>query len=128
MNLSADKAYPTFVFDAETSAKFHDVVSTKTLGDPVILSITLRALDSGNGGISKAKAMNLESNKEFNLYINSERGFAGLRKYLKKRNPPPFVVIGCPILEYGAFDPLAGDMYLIAVAKSEVTLVDEVDE
>lgn len=128
VNLSTDKAYPTFVFDAETSAKFHSVVSTKTLGDPVELSITLRALDSGNGGISKAKALNLESNKEFNLHISSERSFAGLRKYLKKKNPPPFVVIGCPILEYGAFDPLAGDMYFIDVVKNKTPLVDEVEE
>lgn len=128
IDLYAGKAYPTFVFDAVTSAKFHSVVSTRTLGDPVILSITLRGLDSGNGGISKAKATNLESDKEFNLHIHTERGFASLRKYLKKRNPPPFTIIGCPILEYGAFDPLAGDMYFIAIVSSAVAHMDEVDE
>jgi hypothetical protein len=128
IDLYADKALPKFVFDAATSAKFHSVVSTRNLGDPVRLTITLRGLDSGNGGISKAKATNLLSKKEFNLHIHTDRGFGSLRKYLKKRNPPPFTIVACPVLEYGAFDPLAGDMYFLAIVADENPLVLEVDE
>lgn len=121
VDLYAGNALPKLVFDANTSKNFHNVVSVRTLGDLVQISITLRALDSGNGGISKAKAMNLESKKEFNLHIHTDRAFGSLRKYLKKRNPPPFTIVACPVLEYGAFDPLAGDMYFIAiVADAEV--------
>lgn len=119
IDLHADKAFPTFVFDAITSKKFHSVVSRRTLGDPVQLVITLRGLDSGNGGISKAVAKNLVSEKIFNLHIHTARGFGSLRKYLRKKDPPPFTIVACPILEYGAFDPLAGDMFFIGIVTGE---------
>lgn len=120
IDLYAGKALPRFVFDNSTCAAFHDVVSTRTLGDPVEIPITLRALDSGNGGISKAKAMNLVSKKEFNLHVHTDRGFNSLRGFLKKRSKPEFRIIACPVLEYGTFDPLAGDMYFIAILKEDV--------
>lgn len=107
----------TFVFDDRISTAFHGVVSTRTLGDPVEIQVTLRGLDSGNGGISKAIAFNLTSRKEFNLHIHTDRGFSSLRKYLRKRSPPVFSIIACPVLEYGAFDPHAGDMYFISILK-----------
>lgn len=113
LDLYAGKPLPRIIFDEKTAKAFHNVVSFRTLGDPVEIPITLRALDSGHG-ISKAKAYNLISKKEFNLHIHTDRGFSTLRKYLKKRNPPPFSIIACPVLEYGSFDPLAGDMYFIA--------------
>ncbi|MCC2974702.1 hypothetical protein [Massilia sp. IC2-476] len=111
------RALPTFVFDYHTSVSFHKIVSTRTLGDPVEIPITLRALDSGGGIISKAKAHNLISGKEFNLFIHTERGFSSLRKYLSKRAPKPFKIVACPVLEYGAYDLDAGDMYFIAISK-----------
>lgn len=110
----AKKPLPTLTFDANVAKNFHGIVSTRTLGDPVKIPIELRALDSGRG-VSKAKAFNVISSKEFNLHIYTDRGFSSLRKYLRKRNPPIFEIIACPILEYGAFDPLAGDMYFISV-------------
>lgn len=117
IELHADNRSANFVFDDRTSAAFHNVVSTRALGDPIEIPVTLRGLDSGNGGISKAKAFNLISKKEFNLHIHTDRGFSALRRYLRKRNPPRFSIIACPVLEYGAFDPNAGDMYFIAVSK-----------
>lgn len=116
IDLYAGKAFPKMIFDTETAKAFHNVVAVRTLGDPVKIPITLRALDSGgSNGISKAKAYNMFSQKEFNLHIHTERGFTSLRKYLKKRDPVEFNVIACPVLEYGAFDPLAGDMYFIDI-------------
>ncbi|MBN3758550.1 hypothetical protein G3N95_36960 [Paraburkholderia sp. Tr-20389] len=119
VTLHAGKALSTFVFDQRISAAFHNVVSVRSLGDLVEIPITLRGLDSGSGGISKAKALNLISRKEFNLHIHTDKGFSGLRRYLKKRNPPEFRIVACPVLEYGAFDPLAGDMYFISIVKEE---------
>lgn len=115
IDLYAGKPFPKMIFDGNTAKAFHNIVSFRTLGDPVEIPITLRALDSGHG-VSKAKAFNLISKKDFNLHIHTDRGFSSLRKFLKKRSPPPFNIIACPILEYGAFDPLAGDMYFIAIA------------
>ncbi|WP_157681969.1 hypothetical protein [Burkholderia ubonensis] len=119
ISLSAERALSTFVFDHRTSAAFHEVVSIRTLGDPVEIPITLRSLDSGNGGVSKAKALNLISKKEFNLHIHTDKGFSSLRGYLKKRNPVKFTIIACPIYEYGAFDRRAGDMYFIAILRDD---------
>lgn len=118
--LSADTALSQYVFDDKVSAAFHDVVSIRTLGDPIEIPVTLRSLDSGNGGISKAKANNLISRKEFNLHIHTERGFSSLRRFLKKRNPIKFGIIACPIYEYGAFDRSAGDMYFIAISSPDL--------
>lgn len=115
ISLYSTKSLPTFVFDYPTATAFHKLVSVRTLGDPVEIPVTLRGLDSGGTGPSKAKASNLISGKEFNLFVHTERGFGSLRKYLKKKNPPAFKIIACPVLEYGAFDPLAGDMFLIAI-------------
>ena len=119
IDLHAGRALPRFVFDHSTASAFHEVVSVRTLGDLVEIPVTLRALDSGNGGISKAKAYNRISKKEFNLHIHTDRGFSSLRKYLKKRNPPEFTIIAVPVLEYASFDPMAGDMYFISVAGEE---------
>lgn len=125
IDLHAGKAFPTLVFDAATSKKFHKVVSTRTIGDPVEMTITLRALDSGNGGLSKAVAKNLESEKIFNLFIHTTRGFGSLRKYLRKKDPPAFTIVACPVLEYGAFDPQAGDMFFIAIVSDDKAEVEE---
>ncbi len=91
-------------------------MSAKSLGHPVTIPITLRSLDSGkNGNFSKAKATNLISLKDFTLHISTDRGFSSLRKYLRKTNPPQLLIVACPLLEYGAFDPLAGDMYFLEI-------------
>lgn len=128
IDLYSGQALPRFVFDAATSAKFHNVVSLRNLADPVRLQITLRSLDAGNGGISKAKATNQISKKDFNLHIHTDRGFSSLKKYLKKRNPPVFTIVACPVMEYGAFDPLAGDLYFLAIVADDVAASVEGDE
>lgn len=115
IDLYSTKSLPKFIFDYPTATAFHKIVSVRTLGDPVEISVTLRALDAGGAGVSKAKVNNLSSGKDFNLHIHTVRGFGSLRKYLKKKDPPVFKIVACPVLEYGAFDPLAGDMYFIAI-------------
>lgn len=115
IDLYSTRSLPKFIFDFPTASAFHKIVSVRTLGDPVEISVTLRGLDAGGAGVSKAKVSNLHSGKEFNLHIHTERGFGSLRKYLKKKDPPVFKIVACPVLEYGAFDPLAGDMYFIAI-------------
>jgi hypothetical protein len=127
VDIYAGKALPKLIFDAATAEKFHKIVSIRALGDPVKLRVKLRALDAGNGGNSKAKVYNVQSRKDFNLHIHTDRGFGSLRKYLKKRNPPEFTIVGCPVLEYGAFDPLAGDMYFIAIVADE-ELDEEIED
>lgn len=117
IDLYAENGSAKFVFDDSISSAFHNVVSTRTLGDPIEIPVTLRGLDSGKGGISKAIAQNVVSKKEFSLFVHTDRGFASLRKFLKKRNPPCFSIVACPVLEYGAYDPSAGDMYFLSISK-----------
>jgi hypothetical protein len=115
IDLYSTRSLPKFIFDFATASAFHKVVAVRTLGDPVEIPVTLRALDAGGNVVSRAKVNNLISGKEFNLFIHTVRGFGSLRKYLRKKDPPSFKIIACPVLEYGAFDPLAGDMYFIAI-------------
>lgn len=119
IGLSTAGLSSTYTFDEKTSQAFHNIVSARTLGDPMIIPVTLRSLDSGNRDISKAIMRNLISKKDFSLFIHTSRGFSSLKKYLKKKNPPEFSIVACPLLEYGAFDPNAGDMYFISIVSDE---------
>ena len=120
IGFSAPGLSSTYTFDEKTSKAFHNIVSARTLGEPIIIPVTLRSLDSGNSDVSKAIMRNLISKKDFSLFIHTSRGFSSLKKYLKKKNPPEFSVVACPLLEYGAFDPNAGDMYFIGIVSDVV--------
>lgn len=120
IGFSAPGLSSTYTFDEKTSKAFHNIVSARTLGEPIIIPVTLRSLDSGNRDVSKAIMRNLISKKDFSLFIHTSRGFSSLKKYLKKKNPPEFSVVACPLLEYGAFDPNAGDMYFIGIVSDVV--------
>lgn len=108
-----------FTFDHQTSESFKKIVSKKELGDLIEIPITIRSLDSQavSGLSAKAIAINTISKKSFNLYIHSEDGFNNLKDYLQKKDPPVFKIIACPVLEYGSFDPNAGDMYFLAISQ-----------
>lgn len=124
ITIASDKAHPMLVFDTIRSKRFHEVVSERKLGDPVLLEVRLRALDAGSGtSLAKSKMYNCASGKEFNALVPSPRAFGSLRKYLKKKEPPKFSIVACPVLEYGTFDPEAGDMVMLFVWQDDSTEV-----
>lgn len=115
IKLFTDEISSTYIFNDKISKNFHQIISERSLGNPIIIPVTLRSLDAGNGGNSKAVMNNLASRKSFTIFIQTSREFSSLKKYLRKRNPPEFSVVACPILEYKSFDPAAGDMYFVSL-------------
>lgn len=106
-------------FESGSAQRFHRVVSKRTLGDPVILDIKIRALDSGRGNSSPTgKAINVDNGKDFNLHFRSEADFNSVTTFIKAGERPAITIIACPVLEYGVFDPFAGDMFFISLVHS----------
>ncbi len=115
INLSGTSSYPTYTFDALQAKRFHDVISHRELGKPVLTRVKIRLLDQGNkyGGM-KAKVTNLESQRELILHLESEDDFRKLHPY---HLHDQVMIFACPVIEYGAYDPNGGDMYFIDIAE-----------
>ena len=105
----------TFSFDRAASNKFHRLVSKRVLGSPIIYTGILRQLDRGTRLNPKkaAKFTNDYNGKSFILHVASQNAFDELHPFLIKDS---FSFIGCPVLEYGTFDPVAGDVFYVRLA------------
>jgi len=103
-----------FKFNRELSNNFHSVVSRRTAGDPVIYTakeVTQLDIKNMNG-----KIINKDNGKTATIHFNTEAAFLIVKKYLGENKEMQF--IGCPVIEYGAFDPQAGDIYFIELYKN----------
>lgn len=103
-----------YLFNRFTSEQFHRIISTRELGEPFIYNGSLRSLD--NGGKSKRKSgkfINSSNKKEFLIHVYHDDHFSKLAHYLSTKES--FSFIGCPLIEYGAFDPTSGDVFVIEV-------------
>lgn len=118
ITISTDTANTTLFFDRATAKKFHRVVSTRRIGNPLTIEAQVRSLSQGNNfQSSKGKLENLNTGREFILHIPSERAFNALLPYLQKGEHQQNVrIIACPVLEYESFDPYGGDMYFLKLA------------
>lgn len=101
----------TFQFNRHTSEKFHRVVSKRSLGDPVIYVAKVSSLDFKN---RSGKILNVTNEKTANIHFSNTGSFHKAKEYLGTNNEMTF--IGCPVIEYGAFDPQAGDIHFIDIA------------
>lgn len=97
-----------FNFDKYKSEKFHALISQKEVGDPIIYVSSVRQLDRD---ILKGKIVNLENDKTVAIHFLHENDFVKAHPYLG--NKSEMIFIGSPVIEYGAFDPNAGDIYFI---------------
>jgi len=114
LKLTGDRAHPAYKFDAAKSARFHQVVSTRTLGHPVRLTVKFRALDGGNRSSHPVgKAIHKESGKVFIIHFKSAEDFNSVVPYMRANNRPEVTIVACPVLEYEVFDWDAGDMFFI---------------
>lgn len=104
----------TFSFDRAASSKFHKLVSKRILGSPIIYTGILRQLDRGTRLNPKkaAKFTNDHNGKSFILHVANQNSFDELHPFLIRES---FSFIGCPVLEYGTFDPIAGDVFYIGL-------------
>ncbi|MEA9589630.1 hypothetical protein VC279_20680 [Xanthomonas sp. WHRI 10064A] len=101
-----------YTFGRDEAVAFHQVVSRREIGQPVIYQARIRSLDR----ISKtAKITNLEADRQSNLYFGSEGALLSLIRPFEKNEVIEFY--GAPWIEYGAFDPGAGDILFIALVR-----------
>ncbi len=95
-------------FDREKSERFHLLVSKRELGAPVVYHGYVTRLDLV---ILKGKVKNSETNLESTIHFASEKDFLKAHPFLGNKREMAF--IGSPLIEYGAFDPKAGDIFFI---------------
>jgi hypothetical protein len=97
-----------FDFNKYKSEKFHALISRREVGDPVVYVSRVRQLDRDR---LNGKVVNLENDKTLAIHFLHENDFVKAHPYLG--NDSEMIFIGAPIIEYGAFDPNAGDIYFI---------------
>lgn len=106
-----DHKTTSFKFDSKKSFKFHAAVSKRELGTPVIYSAKVRSL---NRKTLKGQIYNIDSKKESNILFASMADLLNVVSYFESDKVMKFY--GIPIIEYGAFDPFAGDIYFAKIA------------
>jgi len=111
LELSGTKSYK-FDFNRTKAKQFHSTITKKQLGDPILYTAIISSLDRYN---RKGKIEILETKKISNLFFYNEIFFEQAMPYFSKKESMKF--IGSPLIEYGAFDPYAGDIYFIGVTK-----------
>jgi hypothetical protein len=99
-----------FTFNKVTSQKFHNTVSRKELGLPVIYNADISSLDRHN---NSGKIFNTITESVSNIHFFNERYLEmALPFFYEKRT---MIFVGSPLIEYGAFDPYAGDIYFLGL-------------
>jgi len=110
LKITTDSGTKTHTFDRNKATKFHNVVTEKTLGEPIIYNGTLSSMDRHN---QTAKVTNMNTKGISNLYFSNLLDFESTVTYFEQNTP--FSFYGSPFIEYGAFDPKAGDIYFIGL-------------
>jgi len=115
LRLNGSRAHPVYAFDAARAKRFHEIVSRRELGEPVMIRGKTRSLDQGNRySPMKAKIQNLDSNREITLHLGSEEDFLRLHPY---HTAEQVLLFASPVIEFGAYDPNGGDMYFVDVVE-----------
>lgn len=98
----------TFEFNKYDAKKFHDTVTKRSIGEPVIYVAQVISLDKNS---MHGKIKNVATDATANLIFQTEKELMLAIHFFENSTPMQF--IGCPFIEYGAFDPMAGDIYFI---------------
>jgi hypothetical protein len=98
----------TYEFKKYKSEKFHSIVSRREVGDPVIYVARVRQLDRD---LRNGKVVNLQNNRPVIVHFLRDKDFVKAHPFLG--NNKEMIFIGAPVIEYGTFDPNAGDIYFI---------------
>jgi hypothetical protein len=107
--MNNDGKQSTFRFDKQISHNFHQIVAKRNYGKPIIYRVTMVSGDNKN---FTGKVRNVQSKKESNIIFESYEDFLKMSPFLSRRDEE-VQLIGCPIIEYGAFDIKAGDIYFL---------------
>ena len=102
-----------YSFTKSTAVAFHEAVSKREMGLPVIYTAKIRSLDR----ISKsAKIIHTDFDRQANLFFATEETLLELIPFFEENEE--IVFYGAPWIEYGAFDPTSGDILFIAMPSS----------
>jgi hypothetical protein len=107
LQLNGDQS-SSFTFNHSVSRNFHKIVSRRDLGDPIVYTIKVISLDTKN---IKGKIFNPISKKEANITFENKTDLLKLKPSLGQEETVQ--VFAAPLIEYGAFDPQAGDIYFL---------------
>jgi len=102
-----------FSFDRSRSQRFHSIVSERHLGPPTIYNGFLREMDADN---QTGRFVNQATKKKSILYFSTIDSFMEAKDFLGNSDHLHFV--GCPFVEYDAYDISAGDIYYISPIKN----------
>jgi hypothetical protein len=97
-----------FLFNKGVSEKFHQIVSKRSLGEPVIYRAKVLSLDFKN---KNGKISNIANDRMANIHFKDSASFLKAKAFLGTNEIMAF--IGCPLIEYDSFDPQAGDIHFI---------------
>jgi hypothetical protein len=97
-----------YQFNRFKSERFHSIISKRQVGEPVVYVARVRQLDRQ---LLNGKIVNQENDKTLTIRFADDSDFVKAHPYLG--NNDEMIFIGAPIIEYGAFDPNAGDIYFI---------------
>ncbi|HFD31236.1 MAG TPA: hypothetical protein ENJ28_00790 [Gammaproteobacteria bacterium] len=100
-----------FDFNRESAKRFHAVVAKRDLGFPVLYTASISSLDRHN---LNGKIVNKATSKVSNIHFLNEEFLQLAVPFFDKKQEMTF--IGSPMIEYGAFDPMAGDIYFVNLA------------
>lgn len=109
LELNGTRSY-AFNFDKQKANSFHRIVTQKKIGDPVIYKAGISVMDRHN---LSAKIVNSENDSIATLHFIHEDLFQQVIPFFDKKQDLDF--IGAPYIEYGAFDPVSGDIYYLGL-------------
>ena len=105
-------------YSALEADRFHQIVSHRALGEPLRYTGVLRALDRGTRySLPKAKFTLAGTSRDLVLHMGSEDEYQQLAQHMQGRET--IEMFASPILEFGAFDPNAGDIYFIELTQQQ---------
>lgn len=107
VELNGSRGY-SFDFNRSKANSFHRIVTQKKIGDPVIYKAKISVMDRHN---LTAKIVNISNNSIATLHFINEALFQETIPFFQKKEEMNF--IGSPYIEYGAFDPISGDIYYL---------------
>jgi len=116
--LRTDNGTSQFSFNFQRAQAFHQKISARTLGDPLIVNGRIRRLDRGNRNARPHGIFTSSpSGKDHQLYITNEQDYNNLLPYMHSVDgaSPIVSIVACPVLEFGSFEPNGGDLYFLAI-------------
>lgn len=97
-------------FNKDSGSAFHRIITERGIGLPVIYRGQIRSLDAK---YLSGKFINSDNKRTHNIFLHNRQNFQAIHPFLATR--AEFTFIGCPAIEYGAFEPNSGDIHFLTL-------------